>query len=177
VQQVAKTMAEAAYKEKAQQNGGEIDEDLLQMAVEHVLTNPSVLDTLTIADYALHTQDLEQYKKISTLELIKSELQHGFQEWRQPYVEATEEDYFFLLSGENEDTLFPGLIVHATVKKVQQYRVMCVLESGILGFIQKEDLSDDGDIEPKDKVAEGNIVTCRVKDVVKEKYLVNLTCR
>jgi transcription elongation factor SPT6 len=54
---------------------------------------------------------------------------------------------------------------------------MCVLECGLLGFIRKEDVADDGDVELKDKFSERTSVTCRVKKVKKDKYLVDLTCR
>lgn len=170
-------MAEAAFKEEAQQNDDEVDEDLLEMAVEHVMTNPNVLDTMDINEYAHDIQGRDPGKGIQTLELIKSELQHGFRDWRNPYTEPNEDECFYMLSGETEETLSVGRIVQATVRKLQQNRVICVLESGLLGFIQKEDLSDDRDVEPSDKVAEGNIVTCRVKDVKKTKYLVDLTCK
>jgi transcription elongation factor SPT6 len=82
-----------------------------------------------------------------------------------------------MLSGESEETLALGRIVQAKVRKVQEHRVMCVLPSGLLGFIQEEDLSDEQEVVPSDKMAEGKTVTCRIKDVNKEKYIVDLTCK
>lgn len=175
--QMAKNMAEAAFKEEAQQNDDDVDEDMLEMAVEHVMTNPVVLDTMDVEEYARSTLVRGQSKRIPTLKLIKSELQHGFQDWRRPYTEPNEEQAFYMLSGESEETLSFGRIVQATVRNVQQNRVMCVLESGLLGFIEKEDLSDDRNVEPSDKVAEGSIVTCRVKEVKSAKFFVILTCK
>jgi transcription elongation factor SPT6 len=174
---MAQNMAEAAFKEEAQQNDDDVDEDMLEMAVEHVMTNPVVLDTMDVEEYARSTLVRGQSKRIPTLKLIKSELQHGFQDWRKPYTEPNEEQAFYMLSGESEETLSFGRIVQATVRNVQQNRVMCVLESGLLGFIEKEDLSDDRNVEPSDKVAEGSIVTCRVKEVKSAKFFVILTCK
>lgn len=170
-------MAEAAFKEEAHQNDDEVDEDMMEMAVEHVMANSEYLDSLVIEEFALDIQTKGQPKRLQTLELIKSELQHGFRDWRRPYTVHTPDEIFFMLTGESEDTLSPGRIVHATVRKVQQNRVMCALESGLLGFIQREDLSDDRNVEPSDKVAEGSIVTCRVKDVKRAKFTVELTCK
>jgi len=175
--QTAKNMAEAAFKEEAQQNDDEVDEDMLEMAVEHVMTNPSVLDTMDVEEYARSALARAQSKKIPTLSLIKSELQHGFRDWRKPYAEPSAEDQFYMLCGETEETLSCGRIVHATVRNVQQNRVICVLESGLLAFIDKKDLSDDRDVDISEKVAEGSIVTCRVKEVKLVKFLVDLTCR
>jgi transcription elongation factor SPT6 len=175
--QIAKNMAEAAFKEEAQQNDDEVDEDMLEMAVEHVMTNPTVLDTMDVEEYANSTLVRGQGKRVPTLRLIKSELQHGFRDWRRPYAEPSAEEQFYMLCGETEETLSCGRIVHATVRNVQQSRVICVLESGLLGFIKKDDLSDERDVDPSDKVSEGSIVTCRVKEVKLAKFIVDLTCK
>jgi transcription elongation factor SPT6 len=174
---VAKNMAEAAFKEEARQNDEDVDDDFLEMAVEHVMTNPNVLSTVDIEEYAQDVEVRGQTKRVQTLELIKSELQYGFREWRYDYTDPSPDEEFYMLSGESEETLAPGRLVQATVRKVQQNRVMCVLESGLLGFIQKEDISDEPDVVPSDKVAEGSMVTCRVKDVDRAKYIVDLTCK
>jgi transcription elongation factor SPT6 len=174
---VAKNMAEAAFKEEARQNDEDVDDDFLEMAVEHVMTNPNVLSTVDIEEYAQDVEVRGQTKRVQTLELIKSELQYGFREWRYDYTDPNPDEEFYMLSGESEETLAPGRLVQATVRKVQQNRVMCVLESGLLGFIQKEDISDEPDVVPSDKVAEGSMVTCRVKDVDRAKYIVDLTCK
>lgn len=174
---MARNLAEAAIKEEASKNDEAAKFDGSQMTVEHVMQNPSILDNFDIDDYATAIQVEGQGKKTQTLSLIKSELQRGFKEWRKPYSEPTNEESFYLMTGESEDTLFPGQVVQATVRKVQDDNVMCVLECGLVGFIQREDLSDDGDVEPKDKCTEGSSVTCRVKEVRMDKFLVNLTCK
>ena len=92
-------------------------------------------------------------------------------------MEPSQEECFYLMTGESKETLFEGRIVQATVRRVQEHQLMCVLECGLLGFIQKEDVSDDGDVELKDRFSEGSSVTCRVKEVKKDKYLVDLTCK
>lgn len=174
---MARNLAKAAIEKEARRNNEDGDCDVFQMAVEHVMKNPNILDTVDIEEYAQSVQVQGQNKRIPTLGLIKSELQRGFQEWRKPYSEPTNEECFFLMTGESEETLFPGRSIQATVRKVQEHQVMCVLECGLVGFIQKEDLSDDCDIEPKDKFTEGSSVTCRVKEVKMDKYLVDLTCK
>ena len=174
---MAKNLAEAAIEKEAKRNN-EVDDDALKMAVEHVMKNPNILDSVDIEECAQSVQaEGRSGRKTETLELIKSELQRGFQEWRKPYLEPSPEECFYLMTGESKETLFEGRIVQATVRKVQEHQLMCVLECGLLGFIQKEDLSDDGDVEPKDKFTEGSLVTCRVKEVKMDKYLVDLTCK
>lgn len=175
--QTARNFAEAVIEKDPKRNDGEIDCDSLNMAVEHVMKNPDLLDTMVLEDFAECVQDDGNSNSIQTLELIKSELQHGFQECRKVYLEPSKEECFYLMSGEREETLFPGRIVQATIRKVQDNQVMCVLESGLVGFIYKEDLSDHCDAEPKERITEGSLVTCRVKNVNMEKFLIYLTCK
>jgi transcription elongation factor SPT6 len=174
---VAKNMAKAALKEEATRNEKDVDDDYLEKSVEHVIENPNVLSTVDIKEYAQGVQIRGQTQKFHTLALIKSELQHGFCEWRYEYADPNSDEEFYMLSGESEETLALGRIVQAKVRKVQERRVMCVLPSGLLGFIQQEDLSDEQEVVPSDKMAEGSTVTCRIKDVNKEKYIVDLTCK
>lgn len=174
---VAKNMAKAALKEEATRNEKDVDDDYLEKSVEHVIENPNVLSTVDIKEYAQGVQVRGQTQKFHTLALIKSELQHGFCEWRYEYADPNSDEEFYMLSGESEETLALGRIVQAKVRKVQERRVMCVLPSGLLGFIQQEDLSDEQEVVPSDKMAEGSTVTCRIKDVNKEKYIVDLTCK
>lgn len=87
-----------------------------------------------------------------------------------------------MLSGETEETLSEGKIVQATVRKVLPERAICALESGLTALIFKEDLSvsDDRNIEDfelSDKVNEGNILTCYIKAIQKNRYQVLLTSR
>ncbi|KAJ0880820.1 putative nucleic acid-binding protein [Helianthus annuus] len=47
---------------------------------------------------------------------------------------------------------------------------ICSLESGLSGMLYKEDLSDDDD-ELTDKLKEGQILTCKIKSIVKDTRL------
>jgi hypothetical protein len=50
------------------------------MAIERVMKNPNALDSVDIEEYAQSVHVEGQSKRLKTLELIKSELQRGFQE-------------------------------------------------------------------------------------------------
>ncbi|EFJ08665.1 hypothetical protein SELMODRAFT_447972 [Selaginella moellendorffii] len=164
---LAKKMAEDAYCEE---HGETADEEALELAVEHVRDHPRVLRNLVIEEYAKVVQERGvSGKKLETLMDIKRELQHGYQDWRVKYMSPEPDEVFYMLSQESEETLCEGRIIQATVRKVQQNKVMVVLESGLIGFIRREDLSDDRDVDPADKVAEGSILTCRIKEDEEEK--------
>lgn len=89
------------------------------------MKNPNVLDYLDVKEYA---QTVGQSQRLKVLDLIKSELRRGFQEWLKQYLEPSREACFYLMIGESTETLCEGRIVKATVRRVQKHRVTCVLE-------------------------------------------------
>lgn len=175
--ELAKRMAEDAFCEAEGTKAEDMDDDALELAIEHVKRHPKFLAHLDLEAYASHLADTIPVGNMATLQMIRLELQHGYQEIRNPFKPLSNDEEFYLLSGESEETLSEGCIVHAKVKKIQQNRVLCDLESGLLGIILKEDLSDDSYGDPADKVSEGSIVTCRVKTVHRDYYNVELTCK
>jgi transcription elongation factor SPT6 len=153
-----------------------VDDDDTEMAIEHVREKPHLLKALKVDAYC-ESKGLEA--KRETIDDIRLELIHGFQDWRRQYVELSQDEEFYLISGETEDTLSEGRIVQATVRKVQGQRAFCVLESGLTGVLSKEDFTDDWrEIHDlTEKLSEMDIVTCKIKSIQKNRYQVFLNCR
>lgn len=174
---LAKEFAKAVY---LQTSGGDKfndddDDDMLEMAVENVRENPS-LKWFNVDTFAI---EWNRQKKKETLNLIKLELMQGFVDWRMPYAEPNQDEEFSMISGETEETLCAGKIVLATVRKVQPQRATCVLDSGLTGILTKEDYTDDWRFieDLTEKLHEGDILTCRVKSIQKNRCQVFLNCR
>ncbi|KAJ7556307.1 hypothetical protein O6H91_05G078100 [Diphasiastrum complanatum] len=171
--ELAIRMAEDACCQDPVNNSEELEADSIKIPVLHIRKNPHKLQNLDIESYATTVEARGFGKKLATLRDIKLELQHGFQDWRLQYAEPTENENFWLLTGENEDSLAVGKHIKATVRKVQERQVLCVLECGLLGKFNK------GNIEMQaldmEHISEGSIIECMVKEIDKEKYLVELT--
>lgn len=169
-------LAQELAKDVYDEDGANDDEDALEMAIEHVRDRPSVLKTLAVDEYA---KSKNRENKIETFYDIRRELMQGFQDWRKQYEEPSQDEEFYMISGETEDTLAEGKIVQATVRRVQAQKAICVLDSGLTGMLMKEDYSDDGrDIsELADRVHEGDILTCKIKSIQKNRYQVFLVCK
>ncbi|KAG9156361.1 hypothetical protein Leryth_009224 [Lithospermum erythrorhizon] len=152
------------------------DDDVLEMAIEHVREKPHLLKAVQAYEYA--EQKNRQNKK-ETLNDIRLELIHGFQDWRKPYVEPNPDEEFCMISGESEESLFEGKIVQVTVRRVQPQRANCVLDSGLNGMLTKEDYTDNWrDVNDlTEKLREGDMLTCRIKSIQKNRYQVFLSCR
>ncbi|KAK9725955.1 hypothetical protein RND81_05G180000 [Saponaria officinalis] len=170
---LAQEMAKDIYK--AIIGDDNLDEDDVEMAIEHLRDKPSALKSFSVEHYA---GDTDRIFKLETLYGIKLELMQGFQEWRNKYEDLNQDEEFYLISGETDDTLGEGRTVQATVRKVQPQRAICSLESGLTGMLTREDYSDDRrDSDLTEKLREGDVLTCKVKSILKNRYQVFLTCR
>eukprot|EP00268_Persea_americana_P027117 TRINITY_DN265_c0_g1_i1.p1 TRINITY_DN265_c0_g1~~TRINITY_DN265_c0_g1_i1.p1 ORF type:complete len:1608 (-),score=448.42 TRINITY_DN265_c0_g1_i1:517-5340(-) len=172
---LAKNMAKDVYDEDVQDEQNDMDDDVQEMAIEHVRDKPYLLKVLDIEEYAKSVEARLKTKKKETLSDIKMELLHGFLDWRSPYREPNPDEEFYMLSGETKETVSVGKIVQATVRKVLPQRVICALESGLTALIFKEELSEERDFDIADKVREGSILTCYIKTVQTNRCQVLLT--
>ncbi|CAN1295158.1 Transcription elongation factor SPT6 homolog, partial [Linum perenne] len=170
---LAQDMAKDIYE---LDNGDANDDDDMEMAIEHVRDHPARLKALHLDQY-LEDKDLQNKKE--AFRDIKRELIQGFQDWRQQYKEPSQEEEFYMISGETEDTIAEGRIVQATVRRVPGMKAICALESGLTGILMKDDYDDDSrDIsELSDRLREGDILTCRIKSIQMNRYQVYLACK
>ncbi|GKV32699.1 hypothetical protein SLEP1_g41286 [Rubroshorea leprosula] len=156
------------------------DEEALEIAIEHVRDRPNLLKAFAIDLYIdQHVEEEKRENKRETFYDIRRELVQGFQDWRKQYKEPSQDEEFYMISGESEDTLAEGRIVQATVRRVQGGRAICALESGLTGMLMKEDYSDDWRdiVELSDQLHEGDILTCKIKSIQKNRYQVFLVCK
>ncbi|OMO86529.1 hypothetical protein CCACVL1_09571 [Corchorus capsularis] len=146
--------------------------------IEQIRAQPSLLKRLRLDKY-LESKSKKRQNKRETFEDIRRELIQGFQDWRKQYQEPSQDEEFFMILGETEDTLAEGRIVQATVRRVLGNRAICVLESGLTGMIMKEDYADDWRdiVELSDRLHEGDILTCKIKSIQKNRYQVFLVCK
>ncbi|KZV22488.1 hypothetical protein F511_19708 [Dorcoceras hygrometricum] len=173
---LAQDLAKDVYREAMNNEVNDDDDDLLEMAIEYVREKPHLLTAVDVHEYA---KQKNRWNKKETLDDIRLELMDGFQDWRKPHVEPNKDDEFYMIAGETDETLTEGRIVQATVRRVQEDRAICILDSGLTGLLSKEDYTDDWrDInELTDKLHEGDILTCRIKSIEKNRYQVFLTSR
>lgn len=171
---LAQEMAKDVYEEDVR--GDTNDDEDAEMAIEHVRDRPSLLKSLYLPNY-LKSKNREN--KRETFYDIRRELMHGFQDWRKQYKEPSQDEEFYMISGETEDTLAEGRLVQVSVRRVQGGRAICALDSGLTGMLMKEDYSDDWrDIaELSDRLHEGDILSCKIKSIQKNRYQVLLVCK
>ncbi|CAI5531349.1 unnamed protein product [Closterium sp. Naga37s-1] len=136
--------------------------------------NPDLIRRLDFEDYAVMLARKGQGGLKEKLLLIRRELMHGFAECRVQFESLNADEQFWLLSGETEESVAVGKVVTATVKRVLKFKVLCALESGVLGEVDRRDFSDDPNVELRDVVTEGQPLTCRIKEVKTEEAKVRV---
>ncbi|CAM0954847.1 unnamed protein product [Alopecurus aequalis] len=168
---LAKNLAKDVQSEDVNE-ANEMDDDEQEMAIEHVRERPGKLERLKIDEYMKSIP--EEFRKRETLHDIKEELLHGFSDWRTPYAEPSPDEEFWLLSGETEDNITDGRVVQVTVRYVQENRVMCAFDSGLKAIVMADNFDDTVELE---SLHEGDVLTGKIKNVNKNRFIVYVTCK
>ncbi|KAG8068194.1 hypothetical protein GUJ93_ZPchr0005g15226 [Zizania palustris] len=172
---LAKNLAKDVHAEDAPHEANEMDDDEQEMAIEHVRERPDLLKSLDIDEYMKSIP--EEFRKKETLYDITMELLCGFSDWRIPYAEPNADEEFWMLSGETEDTISDGRIVQVTVRSIQDNRIICTFDSGLKAIVMADNYSDDGfDLETL-QLHEGDVLTGKIKNVNKNRFMVYITCK
>ncbi|KAI9139748.1 SH2 domain-containing protein [Paraphysoderma sedebokerense] len=143
------------------------------------------LDDLLLDDYAQHTESSTGQKKRITLEIIKNEIKNPYGEKRDSWRGYTQEYIFELLTGETDETLRMDQIIAGVVTQVRDKFVRVRLESGLEGLVQFRELYDQDPMmqmtqpitHPSQIVRESQPIKCRILNIDKSRFTVDLTCR
>jgi transcription elongation factor SPT6 len=137
-------------------------------------------DPLSELDLEHYAEMLKAAKglKHQTLELIKKELRFPYMDKRPMFRIPSPDEVFYLLTGETEDSLRPGMIVMARVTTIKEKWVNCVLTSGLRASIQFENLADSVDNRSITELVQvGQTFNCKIQEIRRERFAVELTRR
>ena len=173
---LAEELAKTVYKYHVQDDTNNADSE--EQPIDYINDNPQLLKTFDITGY-LDKYEIENGEnRRETLYDIRMELLHGFQDPRRPYEEPTQDEEFDMISGKNGNALAEGRTVQATVRHLQSQRAFCVIDSGLTGVLLKDDFSDNADdLSLADQLHVGDMLTCKIKQVEKDRFQVFLTCK
>ncbi|CAN6354813.1 unnamed protein product [Urochloa humidicola] len=172
---LAKNLAKDVYAATASHEVNDMDDDEQEMAIEHVREKPDHLRSLIIDEYIKSIS--EEYRKKETLRDIKRELLSGFKDWRTLYTEPSPDEEFWMLSGETEDTISEGRIVQVTVRNIQENKIICTFDSGLKAIVMADNYSDEGFDPESSQLHEGDVLTGKIRNVNKNRFMVYLTCK
>ncbi|KAL6610566.1 hypothetical protein ACP70R_040535 [Stipagrostis hirtigluma subsp. patula] len=172
---LAKNLAKDVYAEDEEHEAHEMDDDEQEMAIEHVREKPRLLRRLILEEYIKSIP--EEFRKIETIRDIREELLCGFSDRRTPYTEPSPDEEFWLLSGETEETITEGRIVQVTVRHIQENKIICTFDSGLKAIVMADNYSDDGFDPESSQLREGDVLTGKIRNVNKNRFMVYITCK
>jgi transcription elongation factor SPT6 len=156
----------------------EDDEDL----INELMKKPKKLDDIDLEAFADELEPNGKPKKRSTLNGIKAEIHDPFSDPRKDlYKDPSPEELFTMLTGETDRTLRNGMLVNAQILAVQPKSIRVKLENGLVGFIKIDNISDDHgsikDIQQELALEAGMPIFCRILEIQKDRFAVELTCK
>lgn len=155
-------------------------------ALEKILRNPSLLNKFNEEKWREQLDKTNQESPKFLVDFAIQELTHPFKDPRLPHKDLSNEKLFYLLMGETKQTFYEGMIVSATVMRVNTSNsgrmgmVRCKLENGMDASIRPDDIADDYESESDiaRKVVENSVIPARIKRISQVPRIeVNLTIR
>ncbi|KAF9130718.1 Transcription elongation factor spt6 [Mortierella sp. 14UC] len=159
------------------EEGLEEYEDESQHVEELMRGKAEKLNELLLEDYALQLEQIQKKPKRMTLEHIKAELQHPFDDPRKPFLPANSDQIFTMLTGETDQTLREGFIVAARVIKVREKSAICRLDCGIDGMLAIKNISDSRVESIEDYLSEGQTLRVKILRLERDRFFADLTCK
>ncbi|MCO5583168.1 hypothetical protein L7F22_037077 [Adiantum nelumboides] len=151
------------------------DVDIVEQAIVHFRQNPDSLTEEIVTSF-LSSLETAEVVNMEFMKDICSELLCGFSDFRAPYSRPTQDEELTWITGEDEASLCIGKVVNVVVQKVFRYRAICTLESCLRGVLEKEDFTSESNVDLAQVLSEGSTLTCRVVNVLKDQFCVQLSC-
>lgn len=104
------------------------------------------VNDLILEEYAEQLERNLNQRKRATLETIRAELQQPYEELRKPYVFLETDEIFTMFTGETSDTLYEGMVVPISIKRIADDHIDGKLDSGIDALVPESEMTDRYDI-------------------------------
>lgn len=135
------------------------------------------LNDLILEEYADELWTRFGQRKRTTLEDIREELQDPYGELRKPLRQLSDVEVFTMLTGETRDSLAPGHVVSAVVRRVAGRQLILVLSCGIDAVAESGNMSDDRSVPLNQQFSPGNAVQAAVLNVDYKAMLAQVNTR
>ena len=120
------------------------------------------VNDLILEEYAEQLERNFNQKKRATLETIRAELQSPYEELRDNFTLLSSEEIFTMFTGETRDTLYEGMVVPVSIKKVGEDFIEARMDCGIEGTVPATEISNRPDIPPRQLFQQFQTVQARI---------------
>lgn len=154
-----------------------------RIAVDHneYLDDGELNDKLMALDlegYASICEKLNKGKRHLQFLQIKEEIRFPWYDSRKPTgAMPSPEELFSIITGEDDYSLYVGMLVSCEVTKIQEYRADVMIENRIRGYVHREQMSDSLFNDISEVLSKGMQLSGVVIGVKKDKMLVEVSLK
>ena len=135
------------------------------------------VNDLILEEYAEQLERNLNQRKRATLETIRAELQQPYEELRKPYVHLETDEIFTMFTGETADTLYEGMVVPISIKRVADDHINGKLDSGIDALVPESEMTDRYDIPVRSLYAMHQTVPAKILFLNRKHFTCNVSLR
>ncbi|KAL8704341.1 MAG: hypothetical protein Q9201_002492 [Fulgogasparrea decipioides] len=135
------------------------------------------VNDLILEEYAEQLEKNFHQKKRTTLETIRLELQAPYEEIRESFALLSSEEIFTMFTGETKETLYEGMVVPVSIKKVGEDYIEARMDCGIEGTVPAIEISNRPDIPPKQLFQQFQTVQAKVMYLNRKTLAATFTLR
>lgn len=136
------------------------------------------VNELSLEDYAEELERNFNQKKRATLETIRAELQHAYEELRNKFLKISDEEIFTMLTGETKETLDVGMVVPVVTKRVTDRYIAVRLDCGVEGNVSIDEMHDGSShFNPTSVYTVGQTVQARIESLNERTFYAELSFR
>ncbi|KAI4128365.1 MAG: hypothetical protein LQ338_002767 [Usnochroma carphineum] len=120
------------------------------------------VNDLILEEYAEQLERNFNQRKRATLETIRAELQQPYEELRDNFTLLSSEEIFTMFTGETRETLYEGMVVPVSIKKVGEDYIEARMDCGIEGTVPLSEISNRPEIPPRQLFQQFQTVQAKV---------------
>lgn len=135
------------------------------------------VNDLILEEYAEQLERNLNQRKRATLETIRAELQQPYEELRKPYVFLETDEIFTMFTGETADTLYEGMVVPISIKRIVDDHIDGKLDSGIDALVPESEMTDRYDIPVRALYSMHQTVPAKILFLNRKHFTCNVSLR
>ena len=135
------------------------------------------VNDLILEEYAEQLERKFNQRKRATLETIRAELQQPYEELRRPFALLSTNEIFTMFTGETPDSLYEGMIVPISIKKVADDYIEAKLDCGIEGTVPALSISNRSDVSAKQLFSARQTVQAKITYLNRKQLTANFSLR
>lgn len=135
------------------------------------------VNDLILEEYAEQLERNLNQRKRATLETIRAELQQPYEELRKPYVFLETDEIFTMFTGETADTLYEGMVVPISIKRITDDHIDGKLDSGIDALVPESEMTDRYDIPVRALYSIHQTVPAKILFLNRKHFTCNVSLR